>query len=311
MTGTIYSKPILFAVVAAVVILIGTAVTMFIPMLTAEMHPKLADLKPYTALQLAGKDIYQREGCNNCHTQTVRPLKTEVMRYGEYSKAGEFAYDRPFLWGSKRTGPDLARIGGKYPDKWHELHFENAQAFFAESNMPVYGWLKSNKLDPAGIEAHMKANNFPVSAGEIAQLKDRSELDALIAYVQAIGTSVKRAPAATAQPLIKETHAPNPLAGDAAAIKQGAALYRQHCSACHGDDGKGTIGPSLADSTFLYIAGDVPDVDYFEIINNGTQPNMVEDGRTAKGGMPSYSGTLDKNKIWALVAYIRSLQGKK
>jgi cytochrome c oxidase cbb3-type subunit 2 len=311
MTGTIYSKPILFAVVAAVVILIGTAVTMFIPMLTAEMHPKLAELKPYTALQLAGKDIYQREGCNNCHTQTVRPLKTEVMRYGEYSKAGEFAYDRPFLWGSKRTGPDLARIGGKYPDKWHELHFENAQAFFAESNMPVYGWLKSNKLDPADIEAHMKANNFPYSAGEITQLKDRSELDALIAYVQAIGSSVKRATAATAQPLVGETHAPNPLAGDAAAIKQGAALYKQHCSACHGDDGKGTIGPSLADSTFLYTAGDVPDVDYFEIINNGTQPNMVEDGRTAKGGMPSYSGTLDKNKIWALVAYIRSLQGKK
>jgi cytochrome c oxidase cbb3-type subunit 2 len=311
MTGTIYSKPILFAIVAAVVILIGTAVTMFIPMLTAEMHPKLADLKPYTALQLAGKDIYQREGCNNCHTQTVRPLKTEVMRYGEYSKAGEFAYDRPFLWGSKRTGPDLARIGGKYPDKWHELHFENAQAFFAESNMPAYGWMKSNKLDPAAIEAHMKANDFPVSAGELAQLKDRTELDALIAYVQAIGSSVKRASAATAQPLVRETHVPNPLAGDAAAIKQGAALYKQHCSACHGDDGKGTIGPSLADSTFLYIAGDVPDVDYFEIINNGTQPNMVEDGRTAKGGMPSYSGTLDKNKIWALVAYIRSLQGKK
>jgi len=311
MAGTIYSKPILFAIVAAVVILIGTAVTMFIPMLTAEMHPKLADLKPYTALQLAGKDIYQREGCNNCHTQTVRPLKTEVMRYGEYSKAGEFAYDRPFLWGSKRTGPDLARIGGKYPDKWHELHFDNAQAFFAESNMPAYGWMKSNKLDPAAIEAHMKANDFPVSAGEIAQLKDRTELDALIAYVQAIGSSVKRASAATAQPLVRETHVPNPLAGDAAAIKQGAALYKQHCSACHGDDGKGTIGPSLADSTFLYIAGDVPDVDYFEIINNGTQPNMVEDGRTAKGGMPSYSGTLDKNKIWALVAYIRSLQGKK
>jgi len=310
MAGNLYSKPILFAIVAAVVILIGTAVTMFIPMLTAEMHPKLADLKPYTALQLAGKDIYQREGCNNCHTQTVRPLKTEVMRYGEYSKAGEFAYDRPFLWGSKRTGPDLARIGGKYPDKWHELHFENAQAFFAESNMPPYGWIKNNKLDPAGIEAHMKANDFPYTADEIAQLKNKNELEALIAYVQVIGTSVKRAPVA-AQPLVKETHIPNPLAGDAAAVRQGAALYKQHCAACHGDTGKGAIGPSLADTTFLYVAGDMPDDDYFEVINNGTQPNMVEDGRTAKGGMPSYSGTLDKNKIWALVAYIRSLQGKK
>ncbi len=184
MAGNLYSKPILFAIVAAVVILIGTAVTMFIPMLTPEMHPKLANLKPYTALQLAGKDIYQREGCNNCHTQTVRPLKTEVMRYGEYSKAGEFAYDRPFLWGSKRTGPDLARIGGKYPDKWHEIHFDNAQAIFAESNMPAYGWMKNNKLDPAEIQAHMKANDFPIAPDEIAELKNKNELDALIAYVQ-------------------------------------------------------------------------------------------------------------------------------
>jgi len=308
MAGNLYSKPILFAIVAAVVILIGTAVTMFIPMLTAEMHPKLANLKPYTALQLAGKDIYQREGCNNCHTQTVRPLKTEVMRYGEYSKAGEFAYDRPFLWGSKRTGPDLARIGGKYPDKWHELHFDNPRSMFAESNMPAYGWIKSNKLDPAEIEAHMKANDFPYAPDEIAQLKNRNELEALIAYVQVIGTSVKKAPAAAARPLIKETHIPNPLSGDAAAIKNGAALYKQHCAACHGDDGKGAIGPSLTDTMFLYIAGDMPDDDYYEVINNGTQPNMVEDGRVAKGGMPSYSSTLDKNKIWSLVSYIRSIQ---
>ncbi len=311
MAGNLYNKPILFAIVAAVVILVGTTVTMFIPMLTAEMHPKLANLKPYTALQLAGKDIYQREGCNNCHTQTVRPLKTEVMRYGEYSKAGEFAYDRPFLWGSKRTGPDLARIGGKYPDKWHELHFENAQAFFAASNMPAYGWIAKNRLDPASIEQHMKANDFPYTADEIAQLKDKNEMEALIAYIQVIGTSVKKAPAPTAQPLVKETHIPNPLAGDAAAIRQGAALYAQHCSACHGDNGQGSIGPSLTDKTFFYVAGDLPDDDYFEVINNGTQPNMVEDGRTAKGGMPSYSSTLDKNKIWALVAYIRYLQGKK
>jgi cytochrome c oxidase cbb3-type subunit 2 len=200
MAGDLYKKPILFAIVAAVVILIGTAVTMFIPMLTEEMHPKLANLKPYTALQLAGKDIYQREGCNNCHTQTVRPLKTEVMRYGEYSKAGEFAYDRPFLWGSKRTGPDLARIGGKYPDAWHEYHFENPQAIFAESNMPAYGWLNKNKLDPREIEAHMRANDFPYTAGEIAQLKDKNELEALIAYMQVIGTAVTSQAAASPAP---------------------------------------------------------------------------------------------------------------
>jgi cytochrome c oxidase cbb3-type subunit 2 len=311
MAGDLYNKPILFAIVAAVVILVGTAVTMFIPMLTAEMHPKLSNLKPYTALQLAGKDIYQREGCNNCHTQTVRPLKTEVMRYGEYSKAGEFAYDRPFLWGSKRTGPDLARIGGKYPDQWHEIHFDNPQSMYAESNMPAYGWLKNNKLDPASIERHMKANDFPYTSDEMAQLKNKTELVALIAYVQVIGTAVKKSPSTTAQPAIKETHIPNPLAGDPVAIKQGAALYKQHCAACHGDNGQGGIGPSLIDKMFLYVASDVPDDDYFEVINNGTQPGMIEDGRTAKGGMPSYSNTLEKNKIWALVAYIRSLQGKK
>ncbi len=310
MAGDLYKKPVLFAIVAAVVILIGTAVTMFIPMLTDEMHPKLANLKPYTALQLAGKDIYQREGCNNCHTQTVRPLKTEVMRYGEYSKAGEFAYDRPFLWGSKRTGPDLARIGGKYPDKWHEVHFQNPQAIFAESNMPAYGWLKNNKLDPDEIQAHMRANGFPYTEDEITQLNQKNELEALIAYMQVIGTAVKKTPA-VASSAVKETHIPNPKAGDPAAIALGAALYKQHCAACHGDDGKGGIGPSVVDKSFLYIAGDMPDDDYFEVINNGTQPGMIEDGREAKGGMPSYSSTLGKDKIWSVVAYIRSLQAKQ
>jgi cytochrome c oxidase cbb3-type subunit 2 len=192
MSGELYKKPILFSIAATVVILVGTAVTMFYPMMTDEMHPKLANLKPYTALQLAGKDIYQREGCNNCHTQTVRPLKAEVLRYGEYSKAGEFAYDRPFLWGSKRTGPDLARIGGKYPDAWHEIHFDNPQSMYAESNMPAYGWIKSNKLNPTCIESHMKANNFPFSPEEIAGLTTKTEMDALVAYMQVIGTAVSK-----------------------------------------------------------------------------------------------------------------------
>ena len=308
MAGNIYNKPILFTVVAAVVILIGTAVTMFIPMLTVEMHPKLANLKPYTALQLAGRDIYQREGCNNCHTQTVRPLKTEVMRYGEYSKAGEFAYDRPFLWGSKRTGPDLARIGGKYPDKWHELHFNNPQSLFAESNMPSYGWLRNYKLDPSKVESHMKANGFPYSKDDIDQLKNKTELDALIAYVQVIGTAVKKAPQATAA---GQQHEPNPLAGDPQAVAMAKPLYKENCAMCHGDEGKGDIGPSLVDDVFLYVAGDAPDYEYFEIIKNGTEEGKLEDGRVEKGGMPPFSGSLDKNKIWALVSYIRSLQAKK
>jgi len=311
MAGELYRKPIMFAIVAAVVILIGTIATVFFPMFTEGMHPKLENLKPYTALQLAGKDIYQREGCNNCHTQTVRPLKTEVMRYGDYSKAGEFAYDRPFLWGSKRTGPDLARIGAKYPDAWHYSHFENPQGMFRQSNMPKYGWLKDSKLDPADMEAHMKANGFPFTKDEIAALSAKTELDALIAYIQVIGTAVpKKAAAAAGLTAAKSEHIKNPMAGDPKALETGRQLYDTHCSACHGSDGKGGIGPSLVDDEFLYVKGDVPDDDYFEIMNNGTHPGDVEDGRTAKGGMPPYAGVLNSDSQWSIVAYIRSMKAK-
>ncbi len=194
MASKIYRKPIMFAIVVTVVILIGSFVTMLYPMFTPEMHPKLENLRPYTAIQLAGRDIYQREGCVNCHTQTVRPLKAEVMRYGAFSKAGEFAYDRPFLWGSKRTGPDLARIGGKYPDIWHYMHFEDSQVFFPDSNMPSYGWLKNNKLNPDRAEARMNALGFPHTPEEIAALKDKTEMDALIAYMQVLGIAVTEEP---------------------------------------------------------------------------------------------------------------------
>ncbi len=295
MAGEIYRKPIMFAIVAAVVILIGTIATVFFPMFTEGMHPKLENLKPYTALQLAGKDIYQREGCNNCHTQTVRPLKTEVMRYGDYSKAGEFAYDRPFLWGSKRTGPDLARIGGKYPDTWHYSHFENPQSFFAKSNMPKYGWLKDGKLDPADMEAHMKANGFPYTKEEIAALSAKTELDALVAYMQVIGTAVAKKPAQAATASDQK----NPLANDPKAHEMGEKVYKENCEACHGDDGKGGIGPSLRDKVWLGKGGDISDGQIFAIISDGTN-----------NGMPPYGAQLDKNKIWSLVSYIRHEQQK-
>ena len=309
MAGDLYKKPVLFAVAATVVILVGTIVTMFIPMLTKEMHPRMENLKPYTALQLAGKDIYQREGCNNCHTQTVRPLRTEVMRYGEYSKAGEFAFDRPFLWGSKRTGPDLARIGAKYPDAWHYRHHEDPQSMFPMSNMPKYAFLKNARLDGETIAAHMRANDFPSTPEEIAALKDKNEMDALVAYLQVIGTSVKkREPRVVAEAGTKP-HEKNPLAGEGKAIALGKKLYGEHCAFCHGENGAGGIGPSLADDVFFSVKGDLPDDDYFEVINNGIEPGMVEEGRVARDNMTSFK-SLGRDQIWALVAYIRTLQGK-
>lgn len=311
MSGDIYGKPVVFAVVATIVILVGTIVTMFYPMARDEMHPKMDDLKPYTALQLAGKDVYQREGCNNCHTQTIRPLRTEVMRYGDYSKAGEFAYDRPFLWGSKRTGPDLARIGGKYPDVWHYRHHANPQSMFPKSNMPKYGFLNDANVEPAATERHMKANGFPYDSAEIEALRQKSEMDALVAYLQVIGTSVKKKKEVrTVAEEGTSVHEKNPLAGDAAAIAAGKGLYEENCVMCHGAGATGDMGPSLIDDVFLYVKGDLADDDYYEIINNGTEAGMVEEGRTAKGGMPSYKGSLDRNEIWSLVAYIRSLQNQ-
>lgn len=310
MSGEIYRKPILFAIVATVVILIGTVATMFYPMARDEMHPRLENLKPYTALQLAGKDIYQREGCNNCHTQTVRPLKTEVMRYGEYSKAGEFAFDRPFLWGSKRTGPDLARIGGKYPDVWHYRHHDDPQSMFPKSNMPKYSFLKDAKVDAVATEGHMRANGFPYTPEDIVALKDKTEMDALVSYLQVIGTAVRKKEVRVIAEAGAAAHEKNPLAGDAKAIERGKKLYADNCQMCHGEGAKGDMGPSLVDDMFLYVKGDLADDDYYEIINNGTEAGMVEEGRTAKGGMPPYKGSLDRSEIWSLVSYIRSLQGK-
>jgi cytochrome c oxidase cbb3-type subunit 2 len=288
MGGGIYSKPVLFSVVATAVILVGTVATMFYPMFTTGMHPKLDDLKPYTALELAGKDVYMQEGCNNCHTQTVRPLRTEVMRYGEYSKAGEFTYDRPFLWGSKRTGPDLARIGGKYPDAWHIKHFENAQEFVhPKSNMPPYGWLAGRKLKPASVKKRMDVNGFPYSPEEISGLAEMTELDALVAYVQVIGTAVRRkAPSPAASGPVEEN---NPLGGSADAIAKGRELYGEHCAMCHGDEAEGDIGPGLDDY-------DADDGDFYEVLSTGVE-----------GEMPGFGSQLDSGALWSIITFLQSL----
>jgi cytochrome c oxidase cbb3-type subunit 2 len=155
-------------------------------------------LKPYTALQLAGRDIYTREGCYNCHSQMIRPLQAETLRYGHYSMAGEFVYDHPFQWGSKRTGPDLARVGGKYSDEWHRLHLEGPRDVVPESNMPAYTWLSRSPVDAAGLPSHLKALRMvgvPYTDAEIAasaeDVKGKTEMDAVVAYLQSLGTHVK------------------------------------------------------------------------------------------------------------------------
>jgi len=153
-------------------------------------------LKPYGALELTGRDIYIREGCNNCHSQMVRPFRAEVERYGPYGVAGEFVYDHPFLWGSKRTGPDLERVGGRYSDEWHRIHLNEPRDVVPESNMPGYPWLARNPADAADIQAKMRALRIvgvPYTDAEIAkapeELKDKTELDALIAYLQGLGVA--------------------------------------------------------------------------------------------------------------------------
>ncbi len=170
-------------------------VPLFFQRSTTEVVP---GLKPYTALQLAGRDIYVREGCYNCHSQMIRPLHAETLRYGHYSMAGEFVYDRPFQWGSKRTGPDLHRVGGKYSDEWHRIHLNNPRDLVPESNMPAYPWLLNTLVEPADAAPRMKTLRLlgaPYSDSEIAQaaagVAGKTELDAMVAYLQVLGTAVK------------------------------------------------------------------------------------------------------------------------
>ncbi|MFZ6749643.1 cytochrome-c oxidase, cbb3-type subunit II [Undibacterium sp. Ren11W] len=155
-------------------------------------------MKPYSALQLTGRDIYLREGCYACHSQMIRPFRAETERYGHYSVAGESVYDHPFQWGSKRTGPDLARVGGRYSDTWHRDHLNNPRSVVPESNMPAYSWLEKTKLDPAEITPKfraMKTLGVPYTEQQIkeaaSELTDKTEMDAVVAYLQILGTAIK------------------------------------------------------------------------------------------------------------------------
>ncbi len=158
----------------------------------------VAGLKPYSALRLEGRDIYVREGCYLCHSQMIRPFRAETERYGHYSVAGEFVYDRPFLWGSKRTGPDLHRVGGRYSDEWHRVHMTNPRDVVPESIMPGYPWLAENNLDDSDIKTKMevlRTLGAPYSDAEIENapkmLEGKTELDALIAYLQGLGIELQ------------------------------------------------------------------------------------------------------------------------
>jgi len=188
----------LMIVLILVVLLVGgmvEIVPLFFQKSTTEPVP---GLKPYTALQVVGRDVYVREGCYNCHSQMIRPFRAETLRYGAYSLAGEFVYDRPFQWGSKRTGPDLARVGGRYSDEWHRIHLTNPRDLVPESNMPAYPWLEKTSANATSIQAHMnglRTLGAPYSDEEITkapeELKNKTELDAVIAYLQVLGTHRK------------------------------------------------------------------------------------------------------------------------
>ena len=325
---SLYEKPVLFAIAAVAVISVGTLVTTFIPMLLPSTQPVSPAIRPYTAIELEGRDIYIREGCNNCHTQTVRPLRSEVARYGEYSKPEESAYDRPFLWGSRRTGPDLAREGGKYPDSWHYQHTADPRAMFPKSNMPPYRWLAERKLSTSWSVRKAGVQGFGYGEGEVARQADAfrtavtapnypgaqarslvtpaplrgelTEMDALVAYLQKIGRDLKEVRkgetgAAQAAPV---PAAVNPYAGDHKAREEGEEIFKNNCRACHGEKGKGGFGPTLAGKHPWKFGG--TDGDLYRTISGGRE-----------GGMPSFEGTLGRDRTWKVIAYVRSLEEAK
>jgi len=191
-------KPLLLILLVILVVSVGGLVEIIPLFFQRSTTEPVAGLTPYSPLRLAGRDIYVREGCYNCHSQMIRPFRAETERYGHYSVAGEFVYDRPFQWGSKRTGPDLARVGGRYSDDWQRAHLTNPRDLVPESNMPAYPWLATTNLDPESVVLHLKALKRlgdPYSDAQIAnaskEVAGKTELDALVAYLQGLGTQIK------------------------------------------------------------------------------------------------------------------------
>jgi len=279
-------KPIIFLLMATAVILIGTTVTMIMPFVWVNTEAdRIETVTPYTPIEQEGRDIYIREGCNNCHSQTVRPLVSEVLRYGDYSKSGEFVYDRPFLWGSKRTGPDLARLGGKYPDAWHYKHMASPRSMVPKTNMPDYAWLSDNPLDPEVIRHKMDVLGFPYQDAEITALAGKNEMDAMVAYLQKLGSDIPWRQTAKTE-IVGDLVNPYADAGHGE-MEDWEVLYEENCAACHGEHLEGEIGPSL-------VGSHLDDKELFQIIYNGI----------ADGGMPSFSN-LGTDKVWKLTTFIK------
>lgn len=188
----------LLIVLIVLVISVGGLVEI-VPLFFQKSTTQAVDgLRPYSALALEGRDVYVREGCYVCHSQMIRPFRAEIERYGHYSVAGEFVYDRPFQWGSKRTGPDLHRVGGRYSDEWHRVHLIKPRDVVPESNMPGYPWLAERKLDPAFVQRKMqvlRSLGHPYSDEDVknvpSELEGKTEMDAIIAYLQSLGTAIK------------------------------------------------------------------------------------------------------------------------
>jgi cytochrome c oxidase cbb3-type subunit 2 len=191
-------KPWLLILLVILVVSIGGLVEIVPLFFQKSTTEPVAGLTVYSPLRLAGRDIYVREGCYNCHSQMIRPFRAETERYGHYSVAGEFVYDRPFQWGSKRTGPDLARVGSRYSDDWHRTHLNNPRDLVPESNMPAYPWLATSNLDPQSVVTHLKALKRlgdPYTDEQITaaakELEGKTEQDALVAYLQGLGIHIK------------------------------------------------------------------------------------------------------------------------
>ncbi|MFH0131883.1 cytochrome-c oxidase, cbb3-type subunit II [Variovorax sp. VaC1] len=194
----IETNNLLMIVLILVVVAIGGLVEIVPLFFQKSTTEAVEGVKPLTPLQLAGRDIYLREGCYNCHSQMIRPFRSETLRYGHYSVAGEFVYDHPFQWGSKRTGPDLHRVGGKYSDEWHRIHLNNPRDLVPESNMPAYTWLEKNQVDAESLPAHMRALRrvgVPYTDAEIdkaaQEVTGKTEMEATVAYLQSLGLALK------------------------------------------------------------------------------------------------------------------------